>query len=99
MWRKTISAAVSTVRYDDPRLLCCNVDTDNGTLFVLNVYMPYQSADNHEDYSMYLGKISAMVSEVDTTILQQKSLSRHVPREHALLVLLCRKMRISMLMV
>ena len=58
---------VIIVKRYDSRLLGFNVITTSGTLFILNVYLPYQCYDNYEEYCHYLGKISAITAECDTT--------------------------------
>ena len=41
--------------------------TIEGQIFLLNVYLPYQSSDNYEEYCNYLGKIASIIEEKDTT--------------------------------
>ena len=63
MWRKNISHACNVVDLNDVRLLGIDVDTIEGTIFLLNVYLPYQSSDIYEEYCNYLGKIASIIEE------------------------------------
>ena len=36
-------------------------------MFILNVYLPYQSSDNFEEFCNYLDKIACIIEEKDTT--------------------------------
>ena len=67
MWRKNISHACNVVNLNDVRLLGINVDTIEGKIFLLNVYLPYQSSDNYEEYCNYLGKIASIIEEKDSS--------------------------------
>ena len=67
MWRKNISHACNIVNLNDVRLLGINVDTIEGKIFLLNVYLPYQSSDNYEEYCNYLGKIASIIEEKDSS--------------------------------
>ena len=58
LWNKSMCNFCTIKRYDS-RLLGFSVITTSGTLFILNVYLPYQCHDNYEEYCHYLGKISA----------------------------------------
>ena len=66
LWKKSMCNSCTVKRYDS-RLLGFNVITTSGTLFILNVYLPYQCHDNYEEYCHYLSKISAITAECDTT--------------------------------
>ena len=66
LWRKSMSHACSVITYDDSRLIGINVHTNNGKYLILNVYLPYQSHDNYDEYCHYIGLITAIVNECDT---------------------------------
>ena len=67
LWRKSISHACTICDLQDNRLLGIAIDTNDGKLFILNVYLPYQSSDNFEEFCNYLDKIACIIEEKDTT--------------------------------
>ena len=67
LWRKSISHACTICDLQDNRLLGIDIDTNDGKLFILNVYLPYQSSDNFEEFCNYLGKIASIIEEKDTS--------------------------------
>ena len=52
--------------YDDVRLIGLQIVNGNETLLILCVYMPVCTADNLDDFVMYLGKIHAIVLASET---------------------------------
>ena len=43
------------------------VECGNGKSFILiNIYLPYFSGDNYEEYLEYIGKINTIVAESET---------------------------------
>ena len=48
---------------------CCGAKfrIDNKTFLIINVYLPYQSTENEEEYLDKLGQLSAVLEEVDVT--------------------------------
>ena len=67
LWRKSISHACTICDLQDNRLLGIDIDTKDSKLFILNVYLPYQSSDKFEEFCNYLGKIASIIEEKDTT--------------------------------
>ena len=67
LWRKSISHACTICDLQDNRLLGIYIDTNDGKLFILNVYLPYQSSDNFGEFCNYLGKIASIIEEKDTS--------------------------------
>ena len=67
VWRKTISHACTIFDLQDVRLLGIDIDTKDGKLFILNVYLLYQSPDNYEGFCNYLGKVASIIAEKDTS--------------------------------
>ena len=65
--RKSISHACTICDLQDNRLLGIDIDTNDGKLFILNVYLPYQSSDNFGEFCNYLGKIASIIEEKDTS--------------------------------
>ena len=52
---------------DEKRLLGLKITTFNATILVLNVYLPYQSDDNVDEYQAILGKIQAITDSFDSS--------------------------------
>ena len=67
LWRKSLAHLCIIIKYDDQRLLGLNLSASEDSLFVLNVYMPYQCPDNYESFMNYLGKMSAIIEAVSTS--------------------------------
>ena len=66
LWRKEFTHACTLLNLNDVRLLGVTFDTNLGKMLLVNTYLPYQCADNFEDYCNCLGKIAAIVHEADT---------------------------------
>ena len=66
LWRKEFTHACTLLNLDDVRLLGVTFDTNLGKMLLVNTYLPYQCADNFEDYCNCLGKIAVIVHEADT---------------------------------
>ena len=67
MWRKSIDKFCKVTKYNDNRLIGIEIECENGESLFVNVYLPYQCADNKEEYDDYLGKLSAIVQEASST--------------------------------
>lgn len=67
LWRRSISRNVKMCKYDDARLLGIEVHLQNDKLLFINVYMPYQCEQNYDDFMLYLGKLTALIGEAETT--------------------------------
>ena len=50
LWRKEFTYACALLNFDDARLLGVTFDTNLGKTLMVNAYLPYQCADNFEDY-------------------------------------------------
>ena len=51
LWRRSLDPFIEILVYDDEkRLLGLKITTSNATILVLNVYLPYQSDDNVDEY-------------------------------------------------
>ena len=61
LWDKAISPFSSIVQFDDDRILGISLDFGGLKYLFLNVYLPYCSADNLDDYDMYMGKLASIV--------------------------------------
>ena len=67
LWTTSISHACTICDLQDNRLLGIDIDTNDGKLFNLNVYLPYQTSHNFEELYNYLGTIASIIEEKDTT--------------------------------
>ena len=67
LWRKSISHACTICDLQDNKLLGIDIDINDDKLFILNIYLPYQSSDNFEKFCNYLGKIASIIAEKDTS--------------------------------
>ena len=64
LWRESIGTRCSFVETDDPRLMVMEYEMDNGCkLVIINVYLPYCSNNNLQDFIFYLAKIDMLVNE------------------------------------
>ena len=53
LWRKEFTHACTLLNLDDVCLLGVTFDTNLGKMLLVNTYLPYQCADNFEDYCNY----------------------------------------------
>jgi len=67
LWRRTIEQNVNICKNTDTRLLGVEVQSSHGKILLINVYMPYQCDNNYDEYMHYLGKLSALIFDADTT--------------------------------
>jgi exonuclease III len=67
LWRKLITNYISIERYDDKRIIGCTFSANNDSKLFVNVYLPYQSDDNYDEYVHYLGKLTAIIDECNTS--------------------------------
>ena len=58
-------------------VLGIDIDTNDGKLFILNVYLPYQSSDNFEEFCNYFHSVNSMIT--DLYILDKCPSSDHLP--------------------
>ena len=70
LWNTCISDSVRVDIVND-RLMCVNLNFNNQSVLLLNVYMPYddisQHSDNYELYMSILGDIHTVAAEASTT--------------------------------
>lgn len=68
LWRKELNSRIQVRKYNDPRIMALQLDTGDGTsLLIINVYLPYECPDNHEDYTFYLGMIYSIIQDATTS--------------------------------
>ena len=63
MWRKQLNTCCKFKTYDCNRIIGLEIDTDNFSILVLCVYLPFDSSDNYDDFMFYLAKILQIVEE------------------------------------
>ena len=66
LWKRSLAGSVEILYYDDVRLIGLQIVTGNETMLILCVYMPVCTAENLDDFVMYLGKIRAIVMASET---------------------------------
>ena len=68
LWRRTLDPFIEILVYDDEkRLFGLKITTSNATILVLNVYLPYQSDDNVDEFQAILGKIHAISDSFESS--------------------------------
>ena len=67
LWRKSLGGKCKLVKFDDEkRILGLEMNVDGKAQLILNVYLPYCKAENHDDFIMYLAKLDSIVSQSNT---------------------------------
>ena len=54
------------LNFEDKRLLGLQITSDERNLILINVCLPYYSADNIVDYLFYIGKHSSIIETIET---------------------------------
>ena len=54
LWNKSISSFCKVIQFDDNRLLGLSIVLGDLEYIFLNVYLPYHSLDNYNEYDMYM---------------------------------------------
>ena len=65
LWNRSLSRHCRVIHYEDSRLLGISLTFHDQNFLFLNVYLPYFSNDNLNDYDMYIGKITSIVDNTD----------------------------------
>ena len=63
MWRKQLNTCCKFKTYDCDRIIGLEIDTNNFSILVLCVYLPFESSENYDDFMFYLAKILQIVEE------------------------------------
>ena len=66
LWRKSIDNMCSVINFDDARLLGLQISNGDRQLIAINVYLPFYSLENVDDYLFYVGKISSILENLET---------------------------------
>ena len=61
--RKHLTVVGNIINFDDNRLIGYKVTCNNLNYLFINVYLPYYCEDNIAEYTMYIGKLEAIVEE------------------------------------
>ena len=61
LWRKSLGSGVNIESFDDNRILGIDISVETRILHLLNIYLPYYSAENYDLYLDYIGKISSII--------------------------------------
>ena len=65
LWRRNLAQSSQIVGYDDDRMLALKLSCSFGEIMIMNVYLPYFSRANYDEYITYLGKLTSVVNEDD----------------------------------
>ena len=66
LYRNNLGKLCNEVKYNENRILGLEFDSmSHGKILFLNVYLPYQYADNHEEYDYCLGFIQSVIQTSD----------------------------------
>ena len=66
-WRKNISANIKRLEFQSNWAVAIEIQQGETSLVILNVYMPYQSIQNQEQYYDNLGNINSFIESINTT--------------------------------
>lgn len=82
LWRESISKRCSLIETNDPRLMAIEFEMENGNkLMLINVYLPYCSDTNLEDFIFYLSKIEMLVNDsVSPYVMVCGDFNAHIPK-------------------
>ena len=67
LWRKSSSSTINIVTFDDSRILGLDITARGRSLHIINVYLPFYSADNYDLYIDYIGRISGILESRDVS--------------------------------
>ena len=65
LWRRSLGLKCSIKLYEDPRILGINLGNSTQNILILNIYLPYFSQENYDNYLNYVGKISSIIQDHD----------------------------------
>ena len=64
LWRKNLGQCIRLLSLGESRILGLTLSFDSKSIMFLNVYLPYSSADNPDEYLDSLGKIESIIDVV-----------------------------------
>ena len=65
--RRKIKLICDCIVYDDTRIMGIQIKNRDECLYFVNVYLPYQCPDNYDLYVEYLGKLSAIIEDYESS--------------------------------
>ena len=65
--RRKIRPICDFIFYDDTRIMGIQIKNRDECLYFVNVYLPYQCPDNYDLYVEYLGKLSAIIEDYESS--------------------------------
>ena len=66
LYRKTLSLSAKITNYHDKRIFGLEVACKTLKLLIINVYFPYESHNNFDEFMNYLGKVYSIIHMADT---------------------------------
>jgi len=66
MWRKTLGSICKIVDFMDKRLMGLEILNNKSNLLIINVYLPYCSEDNTDEFLYYLSRIDSLISDYNS---------------------------------
>ena len=65
--RRKLRPLCDFIFYDDTRITGIQIKNRDECLYFVNVYLPYQCPDNYDLYVEYLGKLSAIIEDYESS--------------------------------
>ena len=65
LWRKSLSHLCKIVQFDDERILGLSLHIGDIKYMILNVYLPFCSQENWQEYLLYMGKLTSIVDSTE----------------------------------
>lgn len=66
-WKSSFDTAIRTLSFGTNWCTGIELNIRNTKMYILNVYMPYQSPSNEEEYLDKLGELSAILDDLDSS--------------------------------
>ena len=67
LWKKELEHMITPINFDYDWMVGLELTNDDTKCTFINVYLPYQSYDNQDEYMNKLGKLQAVINELSTT--------------------------------
>ena len=66
LWSKRLASACKIIEYDSNRFLGIEIIDEGRSFLLINVYLPFESVDNAEDFTYSLSYLDTIFSEFDS---------------------------------
>jgi hypothetical protein len=66
LWRKALGNTCKYVDLSDERLMAIEITSNDKSILLLNIYMPYDCDDNVDEFLLYLSKVDSIVEDHST---------------------------------